>query len=374
MAHAGIYEALGGTPGCRRLAEALYARIAGDRLLRPLFPGKTFRCAIEAFAAFLVQFLGGPAEDAEHRWWLSLDESHRRFAIGPRERDAWLLHMTAALEEMRIEAPVRAAFQDYFEHASAYLVNQGDGLTDITLPSDPELAARWRHQRAIDDIIAMVRAGDVVQAVQAVGRLDPAPSIHCGLLALMIAERQPLLLDYVHTTLRRSPELAHARYSGNTLLYTAAGAGDARTVELLLRLGADSKAVNGGCHTALYALANQCILRDGAPIVGLLVEAGADVNACGGVKRCTPLHMAARRGTAAIAAALLDCGADLEARDTLGETPLRRAVNCNQPRVAALLVSRGADVHSRSAKGITPMDAARSEAMRRALLSGSGGN
>ncbi len=85
-----LYEAVGGTATCRALAAAFYARVAQDPLLRPLFPATTFTCAIEEFAAFLTQFLGGPPEAAQRRQWLSLRDSHRRFPIGPQEREAWL--------------------------------------------------------------------------------------------------------------------------------------------------------------------------------------------------------------------------------------------------------------------------------------------
>jgi hypothetical protein len=77
--------------------------------------------------------------------------------------------------------------------------------------------------------------------------------------------------------------------------------------------------------------------------------------------------MAARRGNVDVARALLDCGADIEARDTLGETPLRRSVNCDKTEVAALLLSRGADRHSIGSKGLTPLLAARTTAMKRLL-------
>ena len=48
------------------------------------------------------------------------------------------------------------------------------------------------------------------------------------------------------------------------------------------------------------------------------------------VKRSGPLHLAARRGNVSIAEALLECGANIEAQDSMGETPLRRAVNCGK--------------------------------------------
>jgi ankyrin repeat protein len=66
-----------------------------------------------------------------------------------------------------------------------------------------------------------------------------------------------------------------------------------------------------------------------------------------------------------VAEALLDCGAGIEMRDSLGDTPLRRAVNCNKTAVAKLLLARGADMHSSGSKGLTPLLAARSSAMKR---------
>ncbi len=56
---AGILDALGGEAGCKRLSREFYARVAKEPVLRPLFPGKSLRCATEELAAFLVQFLGG---------------------------------------------------------------------------------------------------------------------------------------------------------------------------------------------------------------------------------------------------------------------------------------------------------------------------
>jgi ankyrin repeat protein len=157
------------------------------------------------------------------------------------------------------------------------------------------------------------------------------------------------------------------RYSGRTLLHAAAAAGDQGTLELLLRLGALPGTPDDGGHTALYCVANECRARGGPDVVRALVRAGADVNACDGVKRSTALHMAARRGREEVAAALLECGASLEAPDSMGDTPLRRAVNCNQTGVASFLAARGADLNSRGSKGLTPKSAARTEAMRRAL-------
>src|SRR5947207_10435488 len=84
-----LHHAVGGTATWRRLAVAFYSRVDRDPVLRPLFPGKTHHCAIEAFTAFLAQLFGGPSDDTQLRWWLSLRESHLRFKIRPKERAAW---------------------------------------------------------------------------------------------------------------------------------------------------------------------------------------------------------------------------------------------------------------------------------------------
>ena len=63
----GLLAAIGGEAGCRRLSADFYARVGKDPVLRRLFPGKSRRCAIEEFAAFLIQFLGGDEEQTQHR-------------------------------------------------------------------------------------------------------------------------------------------------------------------------------------------------------------------------------------------------------------------------------------------------------------------
>jgi hemoglobin len=378
-----LYSAAGGLDTCRKLSSAFYAHVERDPLLRPLFPGKSFRCAIEAFAGFLVQFLGGPGEDGQRQWWwLSLRESHLRFKIGQRERDAWMHNMAKALDDVRVEEPVRAALLGLFERSSAYLVNHGDGSRAVERRNEPaddhihsELARRWDLQRTLDEEVAAVRSGDAHRAIalaesaalQAWFQRDRA--ILVGLLALMIGSGHTAMLDYVRQKLLRDPALAQERYSGRALLHWASGAGSLNFVELLLHLGANPNATDGGGHTPLYCLANECGGAGGGNVVRALVQRGAGVDAKDGVKHCTALHMAARRGNVEVAEALLDCGADIEARDTLGDTPLRRAVNCNKTGVAALLLSRGADPHSKGSKVLTPFLAARTTSMKQLLQS-----
>jgi truncated hemoglobin YjbI len=325
-----LFEAIGGTAGCLALSRAFYSRVARHPVLRPLFPGRTFTCAIEEFSAFLVQFLGGPGDDSQRRWWLSLHESHRRFPLTAGHRDAWLRLMDQTLEEATFPDSARNALRGLFHHAAAY-------LTDGDPPSlPPEMAPPWRQQRALDDAVAAIRAADSTRAIALAGACSAA--VFPGLLALMIASGDATLLAYVHAQIARDPSLTAQRYAGRTLLHQAAAAGRLSTVELLLSLGADPNVLDGGSHTPLYSVANEH-RGDGSGVVRALVRAGARVDANEGAKRCTALHMAARRGNVAIAKALLDCGASLEARDTHGDTPLQRAINCRKKEVAELLGS-----------------------------------
>ena len=370
-----LFLAIGGAAGCHQLASAFYARVARDSTLRPLFPGKTFRCAIEEFAAFLVQFLGGPPEDARHRWWLSLRESHLRFQIGKKERDAWMKLMTRTLDDVELSPSLRSALQSLFGDASAYLVNTGPAVATTNGQEegsdiDAQISKRWEEQRALDEAVAAVREGETerVMAMVASPLLQSCfqrRAVMANFVGLLIGSSRPAITEYALTTLLENPDLAQERYSDRTLLHAAAAAGNLPMVTALLRLGVDANIADGGGHTPLYALGNQC--AGGGAVVKVLVRAGAKVDACEGVKRCTALHMAARRDNVEAAEALLQCGANIEARDSSGETPLRRAVNCGQTGVARLLLEKGADRHSTGSKGLTPVTAARGKAIRELL-------
>ena len=326
---------------CHRLSAAFYAKVDRDPVLRPFFPGKTLRCAIEAFAAFLVQFFDGPAEDSQFRFHLSLQESHLRFAIGAAHRDAWMENMEAALEEVQIEASARRELRALFEHASAYIVNAAP-TPSVRRRMGPEMSRRWKRQLALDQAVAAVHSGNAERAIELAGTLTGNRSVFAGLLALMMASGDAALLTYVREQVMASPDLIHVRYYGRTLLHRAAACANLEMVRLLLELGTAPTVTDGGGHTPLYSAANECQVSGGGDIVRELHRAGADIDACGNVKRCTPLHMAARRGNVEIAEALLGCGANRDARDSQGVTPLQRAINCRKAAVAALLRSRGA--------------------------------
>jgi len=125
MPVASVYDAAGGEPTFRRLVERFYAGVASDPILRPIYPEEDLAGATERLTLFLIQYWGGPNTYSRERGHPRLRMRHNPFAIGRRERDAWLKHMRAAVESLDLQPNVRKALLDYFETASTAMINMG---------------------------------------------------------------------------------------------------------------------------------------------------------------------------------------------------------------------------------------------------------
>ncbi len=229
-----MLEAMGGVEGCHRLSAAFYARVGKDPILRPFFPGKSLRCASEEFSAFLIQFLGGSADDTQFRWWLSLRESHARFTIGPEARNAWLKQMTATLDAAPLDETTRNALRNFFLQSSAYIIGENAGE-----PEHHELAERWKDQRFLDRAVASIADGNEDEAIALVPRFGGRSSVFVGLLVRMVQSGRARFIEFVLDAVKNDHELVSARFAGGTLLHFAAGAGSLEVVSLLLQLGVD---------------------------------------------------------------------------------------------------------------------------------------
>jgi hemoglobin len=131
MAHHGgmpetmtFYEAVGGEPTFRRLVAGFYRRVAADPVLRAVYPEEDLSGAEERLRLFLMQYWGGPSTYSERRGHPALRMRHARFAIGPDERDAWLRHMTAAVEDLELPAEFAAPLLEYLTMAAQALANR----------------------------------------------------------------------------------------------------------------------------------------------------------------------------------------------------------------------------------------------------------
>ena len=246
----GLLETLGGEAGCRRLAESFYGRVGADPVLRPLFPGKSMRCAIEEFSAFLVQFLGGDEAGTQKRWWLSLRESHARFRIGPAERRAWLELMLTTVEAEPVDEATRGELRDLFRGGVRYLAGgEGEG--------------RWAGQRELDETVAAIAAGRDEETAARVAAFATRPVVYVGLLARMLQTGRAALIRTVVEAVEREPGLGAVCFGGRPLLHYAAAAGCEEAVAVLLRLGTDPGLVDRGGHTVRGRKSSGCWLGRG---------------------------------------------------------------------------------------------------------------
>ncbi len=123
MPVASVYDAAGGEETFRKLVERFYGGVAEDPILRPIYPEANLAGATERLTLFLIQYWGGPNTYSERRGHPRLRMRHSPFPIGQRERDAWLHHMTVAVDSLALDPNVRKALLDYFDTASTAMIN-----------------------------------------------------------------------------------------------------------------------------------------------------------------------------------------------------------------------------------------------------------
>lgn len=138
--------------------------------------------------------------------------------------------------------------------------------------------------------------------------------------------------------LARGADMKARDKDGWTVLHHAALGGDHDDVmRMLIHAGADVNARTSGNETPLMISASKGKVEE----VRELIEGGADVNAANNVGE-TALIRVANRGHSeeeaqALAELLLRAGANVSARDSLGQTAIQLAKESNRPRVVKLL-------------------------------------
>ena len=102
------YEKLGGEAGLRRLVERFYElmdTLPEAAAIRALHP-EDLRGSRDKLFMFLSGWLGGPPLYTEQYGHPRLRARHLPFAIDAAARDAWMLCMRQALDEMDIDDPL----------------------------------------------------------------------------------------------------------------------------------------------------------------------------------------------------------------------------------------------------------------------------
>jgi hemoglobin len=118
-----FYDEIGGLETFRRIVEVFYEGVAGDPVLRPMYPEEDLGPAAERFMLFLVQYWGGPTTYSDNRGHPRLRMRHAPFEVTPSAAQRWLVHFRAGLDAAALTPEQDAQFWDYVTHAAQFMVN-----------------------------------------------------------------------------------------------------------------------------------------------------------------------------------------------------------------------------------------------------------
>ena len=208
-------------------------------------------------------------------------------------------------------------------------------------------------------LIAAATDSAKVKALLAKGA-DPKARSQMGQHALAVAVASARASESVKLLLAAGAQPNERSAQGGTPLLSALGNTCAEeNARLLIAAGADVKAIDGAGFGASQAVAS-CPIG----LIKDLLRLGANVNqqnTFGGkvkfgdiqLKGISALMLASAHRDPAIVQALLDAGADVNAKDIRGMTPLLYAVSSEEQNAATikLLLAKGADPRVKDASG-----------------------
>lgn len=121
-----LFEAVGGRPFFDRLVDRFYRGVAGDEVLRPLYP-EDLTDSVTHTAGFLAQYWGGgTVQYSDERGHPRLRARHGHVSIGTAERDRWVHHMLDALRAEGLPPELEAPMVEYFERGATFMINRMD--------------------------------------------------------------------------------------------------------------------------------------------------------------------------------------------------------------------------------------------------------
>ncbi|TNF51493.1 MAG: globin [Burkholderiales bacterium] len=123
-----VYAALGGADGIHRLVDRFYELM--DELpeayaARRIHP-ESLAGANESLFEFLSGWFGGPNLYIEKKGHPRLRRRHLPYAIGPTERDEWMLCMRTALAEQVADRDLLERLSRLFADMADHMVNTGE--------------------------------------------------------------------------------------------------------------------------------------------------------------------------------------------------------------------------------------------------------
>lgn len=120
------YQRIGGETAIRHLVDRFYVlmnELPKARIIRALH-ADDLALAKERLFMFLSGWLGGPPLYAERFGPPRLGQRHQAFPIGVAERDAWMLCMTRALDEVVTDVALRTQLTQSFFKTADFLRNR----------------------------------------------------------------------------------------------------------------------------------------------------------------------------------------------------------------------------------------------------------
>jgi hemoglobin len=121
---ASLYQRAGGSAFFEALVARFYAGVASDPVLRKVYPDADLGPAERRLTLFLIQYWGGPTTYDQERGHPRLRMRHAPFSIGPAERDRWLVHMRAAIDDSAALPDVAEELEQYIAMAAEAMRNR----------------------------------------------------------------------------------------------------------------------------------------------------------------------------------------------------------------------------------------------------------
>jgi hemoglobin len=126
------FTRVGGQPAIDRLVEAFYRRMDSlpeTRAIRAMHPAD-LAATKDVLQRYLGEWLGGPPLYSQERGHPRLRMRHVHLRIGPAERDAWMLCMSGALEEVVADPALRDLLHGAFLKLADWVRNDPENSHD----------------------------------------------------------------------------------------------------------------------------------------------------------------------------------------------------------------------------------------------------
>jgi hemoglobin len=138
------FDQMGGADFFEALVHHFYEGVAGDPVLRAMYPEADLGPAERRLRLFLTQYWGGPTTYSEERGHPRLRMRHNPYVIDDDARDHWLDAMRAALDLTMAQHGLDPAWEQelwrYLVGAAIAMVNAApaDSPAGLTMHQEPQ--------------------------------------------------------------------------------------------------------------------------------------------------------------------------------------------------------------------------------------------